>query len=75
MRAVDHIDEEAVGDLVERLRDIHSGADYSSWGIPLVEACNHLNRDREQVRGDGVPRFEAMLGGAGSKRLHDGREE
>ena len=73
--AVDHLDEEAVGDGVERLRDFHRYGYGSARGLALVEARYHPSRDGEQVRGGGVPQFEAVLGGASAQRLHDGLED
>ena len=70
--AVDHLDEEAVRDGVERLRDVHRDGYGSVRGLALIEARDHTSRDGEQCRGDGVPRFEAVLGGASAQRLHDG---
>ena len=72
--AVDHFDEEAVGDGVKCLRDVHSYG--SAWGLALIEARDHHpSRDGEQGRGGGVPLFETVLGGASAQRLHNGRED
>ena len=60
---------------VERLRDVHLYRYGSARGLSLVEAKDHHSNNWEQGRGGGVPRFEAVLGGACSQRLHDGREE
>ena len=68
---VDHLDEEAVRDGVERLRDVHHYGYRSARGLALVEARDHTSRDREQGRGGGMPRFEAVLGEASAQRLHD----
>ena len=72
---VDHLDEEAVRDCVEHLRDVHRYGYGSARGLALVEARDHRSRDGKQCRGGGVPRFEAMLGGASTQRLHDGWED
>ena len=47
----------------------------SARGLALVEVRDHPSRDGEQGRGSGMPRFEAVLGGASAHRLHDGRED
>ena len=73
--AVDHLDKEAVRDRVERLRDVHRYCYWSARGLTLVEARDHPSRNREQGRSGGLPLFEAVLGGASTQRLHDGREE
>ena len=73
--AVEHLDEEALRDGVERLRDVHRYGYGSARGLPLVEARDHPSRDREQGRGGGMPLFEAVLGGASAQSLHDGRED
>ena len=70
----DHIDEEAVGDSVEYLRDVHRYGYGSTRGIVFIEAKDYPNRDGEQGWGGGMPRFEAMLWGASAQRLHDGQE-
>ena len=56
--AVDHLDEEAVRDRIEHLRDVHRYVYCSARGLTLVEA----SRNGEQGQGCGVPRFEAVLG-------------
>ena len=73
--AADHLDEEGLGDGVERLRDVHRYGCGSARGFALIEARDHPSRDWEQGRGGGMPRFEAMLGGASAQCLHDGRED
>ena len=73
--AVDHLDEEAAGDGVERIRDVHRYSYGSARGLAFVKARDHTSRDREQGRGGGVPRFEAVLGEASAQRLHDGQED
>ena len=60
--AVDHLDEVAVRDGVERIRDVHRYG--SARGLVLIEARDHPSRNEEQSRGGGMPRFEAVLGGA-----------
>ena len=47
---VDHFDEEAMKNNIERLRDVHCGGDCSVLGFSLVEACKYQNRDSEQGR-------------------------
>ena len=74
-RAVDHLDDEAVGDDVKRLREVFRYFFGSARGLALIEARNHPCRDWEQGRGSGMPQFVAMLGGASGQRLHDGRED
>ena len=56
---MDHLDEEAVGDGVERLRDVHSYGYGSARGLALIEARDHPSSDGEQGRCCGMPRFEA----------------
>ena len=72
--AVDLFDEDAVRNNVERLRDAHRYGDCSARGLSLVEARDHPKRNGEQGGGGGVPRFEAVVGGACAQCLHDGRE-
>ena len=66
--AVDHLG-------VEGLRDDYRYGYGSARGLTLVNARDHPSRDREQGRGVGVPRFEAVLGGASAQRLHNGLED
>ena len=73
--AVDHLDQEAVGDGVERLRDVYWYGYGFARGLSSIEARVHPTRYGEQGRGGGMPRFEAVLGGASAKRLHDGLED
>ena len=73
--AVDHLDEEAVRDGVECLQDVHCYGYGSARVLSLVEARDHPSRDGELGRGGGMPRFEAVLGGACTQSLHDGRQE
>ena len=61
---MDRVDEEAVGEGVERLRELHRYGYGSAWGLALIEAKDYPIRDGEQGRGGGMPRFEAVLGGA-----------
>ena len=72
---VDHLDEEAVGDGFERLRDVHRDGYGSARVLVLIEARDHPSRDGEQGRGGGMPQFEALLGGARAQCLHDGWED
>ena len=68
---VDQLDEEAVGECVERLRDVHRDGYGSARGLALIEARDHPSRDGEQGRGGGMPRFEATLGGVSAQSLHE----
>ena len=61
---VDHLDEEAVRDCVERLQDVHHYGYGSAMGLGLIGARDHLSSDGEQGQGSGMPLFEAVLGGA-----------
>ena len=70
--ALDHLYKEAEGDSVERLRDVHHYGYGSARGLPFVKPRDHPSRDREQGRGRGVSRFEAVLEGASAQHLHDG---
>ena len=66
----------AVGDCVERLRDVHRYGYGSAMGLALIETRDHtLAEMGEQGQGGGMPRFEAMLGGSSAQRLHDGQED
>ena len=62
-------------DGVEHLQDVHRYDYGSARGLVLIEARDHHSRDGEQGRGGGMPRFEAVMGGASAQRFHDGREE
>ena len=72
---MDHLDEEASRNIVDSLRDVHRYGYDSAGGLALVEARDHPSKNGEQAQGGGVPRFEAVLGGACAQRLHEGREE
>ena len=73
--AVDQLDKEAVGDGVERLRDVHRYGYGPARGLLLVKPREHPSRDREQGLDGGVSRFKAVLGGASAQRLNNGRED
>ena len=70
--AVDHLDEEVVGNGVERLRPVHRDGYGSARVLALIEARDHTSRDGVHGRGGRMPWFEDVLGGASAQRLHDG---
>ena len=70
-----HLDEEAVRNRVERIRNIHHYGYSSARRLTFIEARDHISRNWEQGQGGGVPRFKAVLGEAYAQCLHDGRKE
>ena len=53
--AVDHLDEEAVRELVQCFRDVHGYGYCSARGLTLVENRDHPSRNGELGRGGEVP--------------------
>ena len=45
---MDHLDEEVVRDVVERLQDVHLYGYGYARGLALIEARDHPSRDGEQ---------------------------
>ena len=71
---VDNLDEEAVRNCVERLRDVHRYGYSYARGLTLIEARDYPSRNGAQGRGGGVP-ISSHAEKACGKRLHDGREK